>query len=170
MPLKKPASVPKIPKARNKNAEAAWNAIPEKKPDKIEFICFASFFYDSVQKKQYYAITVETIAQFQSFSYEISVDVRREKNDLIITLMGLKTKNNYAPKIAPARTKVLFEDLFGEYKVHVVKQDGSINSARFNFNIYKKEILLLETYLMDKKNNRNFCEFKVNDSEFNFSG
>ena len=74
MPLKKPTLVPKIPKTRKKKAKAALEAIPQKKPDKPEYICKSFFKYDETIKKQLYAITVETVNQFTSFAYEISVD------------------------------------------------------------------------------------------------
>ena len=50
MPLKKPQSVPKIPKARKKNVDVALNSIPAKKPDKIEYTCKALFNFDELTK------------------------------------------------------------------------------------------------------------------------
>ena len=52
MPLKKPKDVPKIPKTRKKKTEAVYSAIPEKRPDKLEYICKALFRYDRLKKKQ----------------------------------------------------------------------------------------------------------------------
>jgi hypothetical protein len=44
---------------------------------------------------------------------------------------------------------------------NVIKQDGSINSVVIDFNIYKKEMILVEESMPDKKNNRLFCSFKL---------
>lgn len=169
MPLKKPDGLPKIPRTRKKKAQAALDAIPQKKPDKLEYYCKALFQYDEKLDKQLYVLAVETVAEFTSFVYEISVDVIKERKEIIIVLMGLKAMTNAAPKVQPARTEIPFEDLMGEYNVNVVKQDGSINTGIFKFNIYKKEIELIKEFKPKKKNNRLFCKFVVAEDEFSFS-
>ncbi|MGE5496982.1 MAG: hypothetical protein ACM3Q2_02875 [Syntrophothermus sp.] len=168
MPLKKPADVPKLPKTRQKNPEAAKQAIPQKKEDKIEYVLKTLFSYDETLRKQYCILRLETIAEFTSFAYEISVDAHIDKNEINITIMGLQTKMNYLPNIEPAKANVLFENLVGDYNVNVIKQDGCINSAVYNFNIYSKKIRLIEKYMPPKKNNRWFCDFMVAEEEFSF--
>ena len=170
MPLKKPQSVPKIPKARKKSADVAINSIPAKKPDKIEYTCKALFNFDELTKTQRYVFAVETAAVFTSFAYEVSVDLFKEKNQIYIIVKGLKAQSNMAPRVMPARTDIVFEDLMGEYTVNVVKQDGAINSGVFKFNIYNKEIKLLKEFIPEKENNRHFCQFKVAEEEFTFEG
>lgn len=168
MPLKKPARVPKIPKTRTKKVEAARDAIPAKKEDKIEYSCSVSFRYDAMRKIQNVLFNIQTMVLFTSFAYEISVDVTQEKREIFITLTGLQTRTNYIPTTEPAAADILFEDLFGQYTVHVLKLDGTINSAVFEFNVYKKEIQLIEKFLPEKKNNRWFCDFAVDESRFTF--
>lgn len=168
MPLKKPKDLPKIPKSRQKKAENALAAIPEKKDDKIEYKCKAYYDFDNTTKTQYCVFAVETVAEFTSFAYEITMEVLYEKREIIIVLMGLKALTNMAPKVQPARTEIQFEDLVGEYTVKVVKQDGAINAADYKFNIFKKEIQLLKSYMPKKKNNRLFCEFEVDKEAFKF--
>ncbi|HEX2961640.1 MAG: hypothetical protein ACM3UR_01860 [Bacteroidota bacterium] len=170
MPLKKPEDIPKIPKTRKKRPEAAKAAIPQKKEDKIEYVCKPAFKYDETLRKLFYLVRLETIAEFTSFAYEISVDshIDRKEREIEITILGLQTNMSYLPNIARAKADCLFEDLIGEYTVHVIKQDGAINSAVFNFNIYKKEIKLVEKFMPPKKNNRLFCDFEVDESEFSF--
>ncbi|MHB8905084.1 MAG: hypothetical protein ACYC4T_06225 [Melioribacteraceae bacterium] len=169
MSLKKPKSIPKIPKTRKKKAHTALAAIPTKKPDKIEYLCKAFYKYDDIAGKQYCVFAVETIVEFTSFSYEVSVDVIKEKNIFNFVLMGLKAKTNVVPLVQPARTELCFQDLVGDYVVNVVKQDGAVNTGEFHFNIYKKEILLTKQYKPKKKNNRLFCQFEVAEEEFTFS-
>ena len=169
MSLKKPTSIPKIPKTRKKKAHTALAAIPTKKPDKIEYLCKAFYKYDDIAGKQYCVFAVETIVEFTSFSYEVSVDVIKEKNIFNFVLMGLKAKTNVVPLVQPARTELCFQDLVGDYVVNVVKQDGAVNTGEFHFNIYKKEILLTKQYKPKKKNNRLFCQFEVAEEEFTFS-
>ncbi|MEI7811144.1 MAG: hypothetical protein WCJ01_01830 [Ignavibacteria bacterium] len=168
MPLKKPSGVPKLSKARKKNSEAAKKAIPQKKEDKNEYLLKALFYYDETMHRQYYLLRLETIAEFTSFAYEISVDAQIEKKDINITIMGLQTKMNYLPNIEPAKADVPYENLVGDYTVNVIKQDGCINSAVFNFNIYSKNIKLIKKFIPLKKNNRRFCEFEVAEQEFSF--
>ena len=141
MPLKKPKDYPKLPKTRKKNIEAAKDAIPQKKEDKIEYICSAFFKYDSMVNKQFCTLRLQTIVEFTSFTYEISVASRITKNIIDITLLGLRAKINYLPQVEVAKTDLDFENLYGEYTVNIIKQDGSINSAVFNFNIYSGQII-----------------------------
>lgn len=168
MPLKSPSELPKIPKTRKKKAEAALKAIPQPKPDKIEFVCKAYFKFDKVTKRQYYALKVETIQEFTTFAYELTVDVIREKKEIYLVVMGISAKTNIVPGVQPAFSEVLFDEIIGENTVSVVKQDGSINSAVYNFNIFKKEIELLKEFKPKKKNNRLFCKFEVDADSFTF--
>lgn len=168
MSLRKLKDLPKIPKTRKKKAHTAIEAIPLKKPDKLEYICKAFFKYDESVRKQYCVFAIETIVEFTSFSYEVSVEVLQEKNEFTLIIMGLKAKTNVVPLIQPARTDILFEDLVGDYIVNVVKQDGAINTGEYHFNIFKKEILLTKQYKSKKKNNRLFCTFTVAEEDFSF--
>lgn len=168
MPLKNPKAIPKIPKTRKKKAEAAINAIPEKKPDRLEYYCKASFQYDNEIMQQYSVLTLETVAEFTTFSYEIVVDVLHEKRDIYIVLMGLKANPNIVPEVEPAIKELLFEDLVGDYTVHLVKQDGAINSAVFGFNLYTKKIIMKKEFMQEKENNRLFCKFDVDEESFTF--
>ncbi len=168
MPLKKPNNIPKIPKTRKKKTEAALAAIPAPKPDKVEYRCKAAFKYDSVEQKELSAFIIETAVEFTSFVYEVSVEVVKEKREILVLLLGLKSKTNLAPRVQPARTEISFEDLIGDYAVKVVKQDGCINEAHFYFDKFNKNIKLKETYIPEKENNRRFCEFLVAEEEFEF--
>ena len=168
MSLKKPTDIPKIPKTRKKKAHSALSAVPAKKPDKLEYLCKAFYKYDEVSRKQFSVFAIETVVEFTSFAYEISVDVIQEKNVINFILMGLKAKMDVVPQVQPARTELSFRDLVGDYVVNVVKQDGAINTGEYHFNIYKKEILLNNQYKPKKKNNRLFCKFEVAEEEFSF--
>lgn len=168
MPLRKPTDIPKIPKTRKKKPHAALEAIPTKKPDKLEYYCKAFFKYDQKTNKQNEILAIETAVEFTSFAYEISVEVIKERNVINLIVMGLRAKMDSVPQIMPARKEILFEDLIGDYTVNVVKQDGAINTGEFHFNIYNKEITLTKQYKPKKKNNRLFCEFRVANEEFTF--
>ena len=39
---------------------------------------------------------------------------------------------------------------------------------KYNFNIFKKEIQLVNETIPAKKNNRKFCKFEVDESQFTF--
>lgn len=168
MPLKKPKDLPKIPKTRKKKAESAISAIPQKKPDKLEYFCKAFYEYDNVTKQQFAVLSIQTVVEFTSFAYEISVEVLKEKNALNLIIMGLSAKTNMVPQIQPARTDIRLDDINGEVNVNVVKQDGSINAAVYNLNVFKKEIELVNQFIPEKKNNRLFCQFTVDKDSFTF--
>ena len=72
-------------------------------------------------------------------------------------------------KVQPANAEIDFEELFGEYTVNIIKQDGSINSVIVNFNIFKKEIVIVKEFLPEKKNNSKFCTFEVDENKFTYS-
>ena len=168
MPLRSLTDIPKIPKTRKKKAYAALEAVPVKKPDKLEYICKALFRYDEKTKRQHYVFVIETVVEFTSFAYEVTVEVIKEKSVLNFILMGLKAKTNVVPQVLPAKAELYFEDLIGDYTVNVVKQDGAINTGEYHFNIFKREILLVKQYKTKKKNNRLFCKFEVAEDEFTF--
>ncbi|MFH1196064.1 MAG: hypothetical protein V1720_10140 [bacterium] len=161
MPLKKPKELPKIPKTRKKKSGNALTAIPEKKPDKLEYVCKVFFGYDEATKTRLQKVCIETLVEFRSFAYEVSLEHWREKNEVFIVIMGLKSKTNIVPDILPARTDVEFEDLIGDVTINVIKQDGAINSAIFNINPFTKKISLQKVFKSKKKNNRLFCSFEV---------
>lgn len=169
MALKKPKEVPKIPKAREKTIDKLKKAIPKKKKEEIEFNCKIYFHYDYVSKKQKYRFQLETLKIFSALNYKISTQYRKEKNEIDISVLGLTAQNDYLTKVQPATAEIDFEDLFGEYTLNIIKQDGSINSAVLNFNIFKKEILLIKEFLPQKKNNGKFCTFEIDKSMYSFS-
>ncbi len=169
MPLKNPKELPKLPKTRQKKAEGAIAAIPQKKEDKIEYVCRTFFKYDKLLAKQYSVIRIETIAEFTSFSYEVAVDVLHDKQDLFIVIKGLKANTNAVPKIGPALAEIYFEDFIGEYRINIVKQDGAINTGLYIFNPIGKKIILENKIKPKKKNNRWFCEFSVAEDLFSFN-
>ena len=169
MPLKKQKSVPEIPKSREKKISVIKEAIPEKKDSEIEFICEIYFSTDISGQKQYYCIGLVTVLQFSNLNYELSVDSVKKKNTIDIIILGLKTKAGYINNSGPARREVLFENLYGKYTINIIKQDGSINSAIVDFNIFKKSIKLINVFLPEKRNNREFVKFEIVTNKFKYS-
>lgn len=169
MPLKNPHEVPKIPKTRTKTTESLKNTIPSEKKGTVEYICKAYFYFDKVLRKQTCNISVETVKEFTVLNYILTTDVKKTKSVIDISILGLNTKQSYYTVVAPAKADLFFEELFGRHTVNIIKQDGSINSAIFDFNIYKKEIKLIEEFLPKKKNNKKFCDFMVSAIDFSFA-
>lgn len=168
MPLKKPKDIPKLPKTRKKNIEAAKKAIPFPKEDKIEYQCLAFFKFDATLNKEFCCFRIQTVAEFTSFAYEVSLAAQVERNEIDIIILGLQAKINYLPHVSAAITDVDLERLNGEYTVNVIKQDGSMNTAVFDFNYFKREIKLKNSFVPEKQNNRSFCEFLVSEKDFSF--
>lgn len=169
MALKKPKNIPQIPKAREKSIDKLKDITPKKKESEIEFNCRIYFHRDSIKGTQKYRFTIETIKLFTFLNYEITTKANKNKKNIDISVIGLKAKNDYVSKVQPAYADIDFENLFGEYTVNLIKQDGSINSALVDFNIYKKEIKIIKTFLPEKKNNRLFCTFEVDDGLHSYS-
>lgn len=169
MPLKNPHEVPKIPKTRKKTTESLKKSIPSEKKGTVEYVCKAYFNFDKVLRKQTCNISIETVKEFTVLNYVLSTDVKKTKNVIDISILGLNTKQSYYLVVQPAKAELYFEDLFGKHTINIIKQDGSINSAVFDFNIYKKEIKLVEEFLPTKKNNKKFCDFLVAEKDFSFS-
>jgi hypothetical protein len=168
MPLKKPKNVPKIPKARSKSMEKLKDSTPMDKEPELEYVCKIYFYFDPQKKIQMYAAALETVKYFSMLNYELSLASKKNKKELDISILGLKTKQAYLVQPSPAIGEQLFEDLYGEYTINIIKKDGSINSAVIDFNVYKKEIKIIKEFLPEKINNRKFCEFKISTENFTF--
>ncbi len=168
MALRKPKEVPKISKAREKTIDKLKKAIPKKKKEEIEFNCKFFFHYDLQEKKQKCRILLETIKLFTSLNYRISVQSRKVKDEIDISIFGLSARNDYLTEVKPATEAIDFEDLYGEHTVNIIKQDGSINSVKIEFNLYKRQINLIDEFIPPKKNNGKFCSFEVAESLFSF--
>lgn len=168
MALKKPKEVPKIPKTREKSINKVKLITPKEKEGSLEFICKVFFYFNPHLKKQQYGIQVETVKQFSVMSYELTLKGAKSGKEIDISVMGLRAKQSYLNMAGPAYGEIYFDDLYGRHTINVIKQDGTINSAVFDFNIFKKEIVLSEEYLPEKKNNRRFCSFETAEEYFTF--
>lgn len=169
MALKKPKNIPKIPKAREKTIDKLKDSTPMKKESEIEFNCRIFFHRDVVNGKQKYRFTIDTIKLFSSLNYEISFKAIKSRKVLDISILGLKARNDYVSKVQPATANIDFEELYGEHTINIIKQDGSMNSAVVDFNIFKKEIKLVKTFLPEKENNRTFCTFEIDEGLNSYS-
>lgn len=168
MPLKQPKSIPKLPKTRKKSIDALKKSTPLKKKGEIEYNVFFTFKFDKLKNKQFYIIKIETVKEFSNLNYGIAVDMRKKKEVIDISLLGLTMKQSYLVVPQPAFVELMFEDLYGQFQINLIKQDGSINSAEVEFNVFKKEIKILKDIVPVKKNNGRFCSFLVNKENHSF--
>ena len=168
MALKRQKKVPQIPRTREKSIDKMKYSTPKEKGGEIEYICNVYFYFNPHSKKQQYCFSVEKIKLFSSLNYELTLMAEKKKKEIDISVLGLKAKQVYFTESGPAVGSVCFEDVYGEHIVNLIKPDGTINSADFSFNMFKKEIILLKEFMPAKKNNRKFCKFKVVNSYFTF--
>lgn len=168
MALKKPKDVTQIARARVKSIDKMKDSTPKEKKGALEYICNVYFYFNPYSNIQQYCFSVETIKLFSSLNYELTLKAEKNKKEIDISILGLKAKQIYFTESGPAKGNVCFEDIFGKHIVNIIKPDGTINSAVFNFNIFKKELVLLKEFIPAKKNNRKFCNFKVANSYFTF--
>jgi len=161
MPLNHQNRAPQITNLRSRRASAIVKSIPEKKPNKIEYLATLHYIKKPTSNEVKNVISIETVTEFANFVYEINVEIVTEKKDINIFVLGLQASSNSAPKVEPAHTDLEFVDLVGEYTLNIYKADGAVNSAQFRFNPFNRKIEQIRTFLPDKINNRLFCEFKL---------
>lgn len=140
-----------------------------RKNPEYEYNCRIYFHRDKASGSQKYRIELETIKQFSTLNYEISCKAVKSKKNIEIRILGLKAKNDYISHVQPASAYIDFEDLYGEFNISIIKKDGTVNSAVVNFNIFKKEIKLLNTFNPDEKSKKIFCTFETDESLNSFS-
>ncbi len=161
MPLKNPDKLPALPKMRAKKAESVMAAIPDPKPDKLEYICKVFYKKEKLNSTYLPVLSLETVSEFSNFIYEIATDILLLKKELNLIILGLKTSTNSAPRVQPAIKEIKLENLVGEYIFNIYKRDGAVNSAVLRFNPFNQDIKLLKEYLPIKQNNRHFCKFEI---------
>ncbi len=161
MPLRKPTESLHIPSTRKKNIEVFKNTTPQQKPPKIEYNCYLFFNYDKSVNKQFLSLKIESVLSFSSFNYEISTELQRKGSNIDIGILGLTTQVNNAPIETKASKIINFDDLFGELTINIIKYDGCENSCKIKFNLYEKNIEIIETKVTEKTNNRIFCNFVI---------
>lgn len=190
MPLKNPKIIPGISRAGEKTAAGNTSlgvlrnhklkagrslrgkikeAASREKKSGIEYLCRAYFSTDQAKEVQKYCISLSTVRQFSVLNYEISVKAEKVKNSINISILGLHTKSDYVNVSGSADCVLCFENLYGRHIINIIKQDGSINSALIDFNIFKKQIELVKFFLPDKKNNKKFCNFEIANDKFTYS-
>ena len=169
MSLKKPKAIPEISKTRKRNPGKIKESLPAVNSNGIEYKCNVYFYYNPAKKNQNYAIEIETTRLFSVLNYNLTVDSKKLKNVIDIHVLGLKATNNYTNEPGPAVSIIYFDELYGRNIINIIKQDGSINSAVYYFNIYKKNIELIEEDVPKKKNNSRFCAFDIDKKKFTFA-
>lgn len=160
-------TIPDTHKTQNISTGRTSNDVLIKKNNALEYNCFIYFSYDRSKKNQRYAIEIRTTQLFSVLSYSLTVSGKRNKNSIDINLLGLKAADNYITEPGPASNVIYFDELYGDYTINIIKQDGGCNSAVINFNIFKKSIELLEEYAPE--NQARFCSFKVAGEKNTFS-
>ncbi|MBD3408699.1 MAG: hypothetical protein GF419_00705 [Ignavibacteriales bacterium] len=170
MPLRKKGGAAPTSKPRKRSIEKAKKETPaEQNENRIEYYVDAFFSYDKNEHVGKCAFRVRTERLFSSLEYGVSVEIEREKNVVDLGLFGLRTKQSYAVKPAPAVSIVEIEETIGAVTVNAVKPDGAINSAEYEFNPYTKTMTLVNEFLPEKKNNRLFCRFGVAEELHTFA-
>jgi hypothetical protein len=169
MPLQKQGDEVKAEIVR-KNIEQLSTPTPAKEHEGVEYVVKTYFLYDERQKKQFYVISISTVKEFATLHYEISVAVQKRKNEIDISLLGLNTRQTYYFETNNAYCDLYFENLFGKQTISLIKHDGSINQFIVEYNIFKKDIRLIESTIPKQKNNRIFSTFMVVPELFTFPG
>ncbi|MCK6614468.1 MAG: hypothetical protein L6Q47_09540 [Ignavibacteriaceae bacterium] len=134
----------------------------------LEYLIRFYFSFDKLTGKQYYIVEFSTFRLFSQLNYSITTKVKKQKDQITISLLGLSTNNSYYTNSYSAVSFLRFEDLFGDFTVNIVKQDGTVNSAQVAFNIYNKTIEIRSTSSGNQGTDRIFCQFETDNSQFTF--
>ena len=125
----------------------------------IEYHCSVFYRFNKLAKQQEYCIRVETTKLFDTLNYKLNVSSQKKKQALDLNILGLLPDQTYLSEVKPAISDNFFTELYGDYIINVILKDGSINCARYNFNLFKKEITLTEEFLKPVKSMKQFCKF-----------
>lgn len=134
----------------------------------LEYYVRFYFEFDKVTGRQYYTIALSTFRLFSQLNYSITTKIKKQKDQITINLLGLSTNNSYYTNSYSAVSFLRLEELFGDFTVNVVKQDGTINSALVSFNIYNRTIEIRSTSSGNEGQDRIFCQFETDNSQFTF--
>lgn len=134
----------------------------------LEYYVRFYFEFDKVTGRQYYTIALSTFRLFSQLNYSITTKIKKQKDQITINLLGLSTNNSYYTNSYSAVSFLRLEELFGDFTVNVVKQDGTINSALVSFNIFNKTIEIRSTSSGNEGQDRIFCQFETDNSQFTF--
>lgn len=134
----------------------------------LEYLVRFYFSFDKVTGKQFYTVALSTYRLFSQLNYSITTKVKRQRDHITVNLLGLSTNNSYYTNSYSAVSFLRFEELFGDFTVNVVKQDGTVNSALVAFNIYNKSIEIRSTSSGNDGEDRIFCQFETDSSQFTF--
>ncbi len=84
--------------------------------------------YDERAKRQVVVFLVQTTKIFVSFRYEILLEDSLEGNVIDIKIVGLHVPELLMPQTGPARGRRDYENLSGDYTLHITKQDKTVNT------------------------------------------
>ncbi len=101
-----------------------------KKKQTIEYRLMISPAYDEIRKKEKTVFLFETVKEFSTFNYKISIGYELNDKILSFRLMGLQTPDFTMPSFGPARKRIELPRLHGTHEVVITKIDGTQNSFK----------------------------------------
>ncbi len=104
-----------------------------------------------------FIIEISSFREFSFFRYLIDYEVKKRKNEFIITLRGLSTDNDFFPGSGKATSRIEFGALAGTYNFHFRRMSGEENLIQYKIDPIQNKITLVRL-LPDKKSNRIFIK------------
>lgn len=169
MPLRSVNEIPKIPKSHKKDSEKLKKYTPAAKEDSIEYTVQLYYFFNTVEKKQFLRVHIETVKLFSGLPYKLKLSVTRKKSNIDISILGLNAAQTFTSGPLPAFEDLDFEDVYGVHQINLIKQDGSINSVEIDVNPFNKKLIVLKEFLPEKTNNRLFSSYSIVPEKFSFA-
>lgn len=125
--------------------------------EKIEFQIRPYFISENSNASPDFVLEIFTFREFSHFRYLIDYELKKNGNDIQITLKGLTTDNQTFPDKGKANARIIIKDLIGSYNFIIKRSSGEENLFQFYIDPIQQKIILKKE-LPDKKSNRKFVE------------
>lgn len=126
---------------------------------RIEYELKAYFEFDNELKKDVCIFEIQTFKEFSTFKYNLTVEVKKNRDFLNIKLLGISAPAVLFPHSGKANSKIKVENINGKYLVNIIKQDGTTNSFEFEINQKEKNVKFIKEIFSKKKKEKKFIKF-----------
>lgn len=98
------------------------------------------YHYDEQTRRNVLVFLIQTTKIFVSFRYEILFENSIAGKEINLKITGLHVPELLMPQSGPARGRRDYEDLHGNYTLHVTKQDKTVNTFQIEITSSSVEI------------------------------
>ena len=111
-----------------------------KKKRNLDYTLNIFHHFDEQLKQNVVVFIVQTTKIFVSFRYEILLEDSHTAKDIYLKIVGLHVPELLMPQTGPARGRRDYQNLNGQYTLHVTKQDRTLNIFQIEISSSSIEI------------------------------